>query len=110
MLRAMLWALQASPRLPCTFWPDASFTLLGVQGQCTYNSGAPVLALLRPLAILLEGLVDVKWKHCRAHRGHPWNELADALAETERVVSISGGNMKSEKASFSRATRRPVVR
>lgn len=93
--RAELWAirraLETAPPGPITIFTDSVYAMKCLsewlpaweRNGWKNSKGDPVMNqdIIRPAVAILRGRHEpVTLRHVRAHRGHEWNERADALA------------------------------
>jgi ribonuclease HI len=59
---------------------DSTYAAKSISGEFNGSKNRELIALGRSLLAQLRARVDVQLVHVKAHNGHAWNELADALA------------------------------
>ena len=80
---ALAWSLQFGSNLPCRVFVDSLVALRqtsGVYGSAAASTFAHACRALAQAVDSLGGVSSVCFHHVRAHKGHPFNELADLLA------------------------------
>ena len=84
---ALLWTLRADPVVEVVIHPDSRLAMDLAVGQArAVSDGSGIgldspAAVLRSLALVAEQRHTVRFEHIYGHTGHPWNELADSLAD-----------------------------
>ena len=87
---ALAWSLQFGSNLPCQVFVDSLVALRqtnGVYGSAADSVIAHACRALAQAADSLGGVRSVCFQHVRAHKGHPYNELADTLAGAYAVAA-----------------------
>ena len=61
---------------------DNVYAGAAAQGRCMSAMNSDLTPIVRSLALWLEQIsfVEIAWSHVQGHSGHPWNDLADAVA------------------------------
>eukprot|EP00439_Symbiodinium_sp_Y106_P028276 s5241_g3.t1 len=81
---AIAWTLQFGDSVPCTIWTDSTTASGQASGKFGAAANATLAHACRSLGYVAEAIGGVKVQdfcHVRAHQGHAWNEVADALAK-----------------------------
>ncbi|CAK0868140.1 unnamed protein product, partial [Prorocentrum cordatum] len=92
VLWALMWALGQDTAAPIEITPDALnvINLASDKAQCHVH---PKLgAAIRTLAGLLQQARPTQWHHINSHIGHPWNELADGIADQASASDLMDPN------------------
>lgn len=88
---------------------DSTYAAKSVSGEFNGSKNRELIVLGRSLLAQLRARVDVQLVHVKAHNGHAWNELADALAlrgaggELLRCHRF-GGAADADRSTSSRVT------
>ena len=81
MLAATLWIGQTPPGTPARITADSKIVLAAAQRQSFPHMHPRLMEALDAVTRCVECTHDVSYDHINSHIGHPWNELADAVAE-----------------------------
>ena len=95
---AIAIAMSTPPHIPVSITSDSQLAIDLALGQCSGNATAPAQAILRPLWRALSASRDAQLLHIPSHIGHPWNELADAVAHSASLGTTSG--VKAARAAL----------
>eukprot|EP00959_Pyramimonas_sp_CCMP1952_P194975 4076945-Pyramimonas_sp.AAC.1 len=101
-LTAVLWALMRAlgqdATAPVEIAPDALNVINLAKGDARCHVHPRLGAAIRSLAGLLEDARPIQWHHINSHIGHPWNELADGVADQASTSDLMGPNLAAAQA------------
>ena len=86
MQRATMWCIARNIQVPATYCFDSKTVGYAATGWWKLQKDKADHTLLRALQQVHEAMAQgyTYAQHIKAHAGHPWNELADTLANTAR--------------------------
>ena len=76
----LLWNLAAFPNVPTKFFSDSTSAIGLTTGHFASAAGSDLATLAAMMFRLKAVRASTQCQHVKAHRGDPWNELADWLA------------------------------
>eukprot|EP00959_Pyramimonas_sp_CCMP1952_P062209 1300459-Pyramimonas_sp.AAC.1 len=78
---ALMWVLSQDATTPVEVAPDALNVINPACGAAQCHVHPELGSAIRALSCLLAQRGHIAWYHINSHIGHPWNELADGVAE-----------------------------
>ena len=73
---------------------DCEYAAMGAEARGTPKSNEDLVIVVAGLTSLVCRQFDISLEHVYAHRGHPWNELADHVCN---VVSLRGMGFNGDR-------------
>eukprot|EP00959_Pyramimonas_sp_CCMP1952_P447734 9375300-Pyramimonas_sp.AAC.1 len=98
VLWALIWALGQDTTAPIEITPDALNVINLAKGDAQCHVHPRLGAAIRSLAGLLEDARPTQWHHINSHIGHPWNELADGVADQASASDLMDPNLAAVQA------------
>ena len=85
---ALLWSHQLRGNVPIHIHFDCTAAGMAASGWAKVSAQRQLAFVMRTLSVMLERCRPVHYSHVKDHSGHPWNELADRVANAGRKRSI----------------------
>ncbi|CAK0904672.1 unnamed protein product [Prorocentrum cordatum] len=98
VLWALMWALGQDTDAPIEITPDALNVINLAKGEAQCRVHPRSGAAIRTLAGLLQRARPTQWHHINSHIGHPWNELADGIADQASASDLMDPNIAAVQA------------
>ncbi|CAK0812563.1 unnamed protein product, partial [Prorocentrum cordatum] len=98
VLWALMWALGQDTDAPIEVTPDAVNVINLAKGEAQCHVHPRLGAAIRTLAGLLQQARPTQWHHINSHIGHPWNELADGIADQASASDLMDPNIAAVQA------------
>ncbi|CAK0822330.1 unnamed protein product, partial [Prorocentrum cordatum] len=98
VLWALMWALGQDTDAPIEITPDALNVINLAKGEAQCHVHPRLGAVIRTLAGLLQQARPTQWHHINSHIGHPWNELADGIADQASASDLMDPNIAAVQA------------
>ncbi|CAK0845571.1 unnamed protein product [Prorocentrum cordatum] len=98
VLWALMWALGQDTDAPIEITPDALNVINLAKGEAQCHVHPRLGAAIRTLAGLLQQARPTQWHHINSHIGHPWNELADGIADQASASDLMDPNIAAVQA------------
>jgi ribonuclease HI len=95
-IAALTWVLENSFNKQCklVIMPDAKYVIGMATGDYKPKTNKQQIKILRALNDHVKRKMDVEFFHLKSHKGHPWNELADALCNASSKNLIKNHDKK----------------
>ena len=78
---ALAWAIAVQPACPCVLEVDSLNAINVATARWDMSGQRPSADVVAAIQAVAEQTVELRYNHVRSHDGHPWNELADAIAK-----------------------------
>ncbi|CAK0894547.1 unnamed protein product [Prorocentrum cordatum] len=98
VLWAVMWALGQDTTVPIEITPDALDVMHLAKGDAQCHVHPRLGAAIRSLAGLLQEARPTQWNHINSHFGHPWNELADGVADHASATDLMDPDLAAVQA------------